>query len=169
MKRLFHVSFVVNETIDVFTPRIPITRALNEDNVTPRVCTAPSLECCLLANPYTAELFEPEGHVEEGSVIMVCHKSQDDTHYGVPFIQYEFYVEDKDVLPPASLQFAVPDVEETSEHWIVRKVEPESKRYFLLKDAYLGKNGWMYDYLELNLSEFERLMYLDPSEFRMVY
>lgn len=169
MKRLFHVSYAVHDTIDVFIPRIPLTRALNEDNVTPRVCTAPSLELCLFASPYTAELFEPDGHVEEGSVSMVCHNHLTDTHYGVPFVQYEFCVDDEDVLSPASLRVSIPDVEETSEHWIIREVKPTSKRFFLLKDAYLGRKGWQYDYLELNSTEFENLMVIDPSEFRMVY
>ena len=41
--------------IDVFTPRIPISRMCYEDAITPRICLSTSLEGCFSAAPWGGE------------------------------------------------------------------------------------------------------------------
>lgn len=84
-------------------PRIPTTRAYNEDAITSRVCCAPDIEGCLLALQFE---FPEEGNP--------------DFKYSNLYRHYIYRTDIESFYQPSSQE--VPDVEDTLEIWILEPV-----------------------------------------------
>lgn len=165
MKTLYHVSYNPHQPVQSFCPRIPLQRAHGEDRTTPRFCVSTSLEKCLLASPYTDELFVKDGYIENREVDLMLHESNGDEFYGVPFILYTFHAKEEDILSPEELKELVPDALETDEHWITSAISPVSTHYYLLEDAFKKEGTWKYFYRKLTESEFTSLVAVDETGF----
>lgn len=95
----------------IFKPRIPFSRLPGEDNKTPRICLAPSLEDCIT-----------------GMGVNLFHRCINDNCFAVdgrevyPILVSSFWTEDLDLYKPSSEE--VPDVEETREIWALNQAIP---------------------------------------------
>lgn len=167
MKTLYHVSYQPFSLVKNFTPRIPIQRAIGEDNTIKRVCVSTSVDLCLLASPLTEEMFTPDGYLSTNDIMLYELPEGDFSRYGVPFVLYTFEVDEAMVKTPESIQQYVPDALETNEHWITADAEPVSHRYFLLEDAYKTDGSLRCFYKELSLSELEQLVPLQSDEYSL--
>jgi len=147
-KTLLHISYQPWKLVSEFTPRIPYQRAYGEDNKFKRVCVADTIDNCLIAAPFTDEMFEPNGYVEKGE--MDIYLSGENS--GVPFVAYEIEAPISEVWSPGSISRMVPDALETNEHWFTTTVKPKSHRYDLLEDVNVALKKVFYK--ELTEEEF---------------
>lgn len=106
-KTFFHVSEKDLGATFKFTPRIPQSRAEEEDDKIPRVCAAPSIAQCLIAidgDPDLKRMYQ--------NVPLVLKNP--------PFAVYMFSVDEKEIYIPTDEQ--VPDRYRTGEIWITKAV-----------------------------------------------
>lgn len=155
-KTLLHISYHPWNLVSEFVPRIPYQRAYGEDNKFKRVCVADTIDNCLLAAPFTDEMFEPRGYVENGEMDIYLLGE----YSGVPFVAYEIEAPVAEVWSPGSISRMVPDALETNEHWITTAVKPKSHRYYLLEDVNVKLKKVFYK--ELTEEEFLALTRYEP-------
>lgn len=131
VKKLYHISNSCN-IIDEFIPRIPYSRASEEDNTTPRVSLSSSIEGCLTAVPWGNSRLE-QIFWEDGSFLIRV---------------YEFEISKLDcgkLITPDYLYFSdsVRDAYATKEYWYLDTITP-SKTYLIeLTDYTEDSEGWV--------------------------
>lgn len=109
-KTFFHISEKdLGETFK-FTPRIPQSRAEEEDDKIPRVCAAPSITQCLIAIHGDPDL---KGMYQNVPLVLK----------NPPFAVYLFSVDETEIYIPNDEQ--VPDCHRTGEIWITKAVVGE--------------------------------------------
>jgi hypothetical protein len=122
MAVFYHVSTSINHSGE-FEPRIPQHRHQGaEDDQTPRISVAPSIEECLSAIPNGGSRLD-ELNVEQKGLYLIF---KIDTE--------ELGIEEKDIIGPRHLyeNDMVRDAENTNEHWIMKKFTvPDSSRFLI--------------------------------------
>ena len=123
IKKLYHLSNKC-DIIEEFVPRVPDSRAKDEEGETPRVSLSPTIEGALTAVPWGGMQLENELWDEGSFLIRV----------------YEFDIEDLDInslIPPQYLysKNLVIDSRITKEHWYLKNLKP-SRTYLIEIDSY---------------------------------
>lgn len=117
-KKLYHVSLDLTHT-GVFTPRIPESRMDSEDDVTPRICVADSIEGCLTASPFGAHYLSESLLATDDCVKIFVIDTE------------KLGLTSSDVIPPDFLYQSgqVDDAYLSGEHWILHgfTVPPEDQ------------------------------------------
>lgn len=122
MNRLPNTFYHVTTDLDhtgVFTPRVPENRMDDEDETTPRVCVAPTLDGCFSSAPF--------GGVDLDDTLVDNHGIFKVFEIDVADL---FLQEDK-IITPEDLyeRYGVDDALLTGEHWILdRIVVPKEKQ-----------------------------------------
>lgn len=127
---LYHISQLLEnqEEIKQFVPRIPESRANEENETIPRVCVSDSLEGCFKGHP-DAVVDSEYGNFAQ----LLLEKGIS----GLLFRVYHFIVDEADVMLPEELleKGYVPDVLDTNEHWILTECQPVGVSYVCLEKA----------------------------------
>ena len=114
--RMVHCSF---DLVDRFEPRVPKYRVDNadacEDNITPRICVAPTIMSAVNAIP------------DRGNVIFYMDKLP------LPILIHAYYLYSDEFIMPTSEQ--VPDVELTHEHLLCKTPSKIVRRDYILQDS----------------------------------
>ena len=118
----YYIDTPDNPVIDVFVPRIPHRRMLNENDTTPRICLSTSIEGCFSAAPWGA----------------------DSLSYQPKYIVYRVYEFHEDKIPKDHIyttkklmkEHLVPDAEYTDELWIVGQTLRPDNMYYIILDNY---------------------------------
>lgn len=122
MVKLYHISEDVSYLDRIFTPRVPICCAKDEDNSTPRICFSTSIENCMRAT----------------SVSTYCR--------GVPLVVFEMYVDEDDpnLIYPDELFYGqlVPDALENEEYWYTKSVELHGTLYEVIENRHEISFAW---------------------------
>ena len=113
-----------------FTPKIPITHMLEEDQPTPRICVAETIENCVtsigIVGTFRRCLAENDSA-----------KSYENDNEAYPILVVKF-PDNLDYIKPTPAQ--VPDVESTGEYWLLNPARPES-----IKLKWLSARSIIYD------------------------
>lgn len=157
---LYHLSRFSDQEVVEFIPRIPQSRARSENDTINRVCTAPTIEGCMLAHPtiiyYMVDYFDlayscPYDHMAQ------LHSLLERGECGMFFRLYTFEVNESELYTPDYLieKGYVYDANATQEHWILNNCTPTAVSYVLInsikRDEETGKNT--YDYTTFNSLE----------------
>lgn len=180
--KLFHVSFYSDKPVEVFSPRIPTSRAGGEDASVNRICAAPTLEGCIAAHPllvYFAHGYMETEYADPYEQMSRMHMLLEHGEAGILLRVYHLEVDQSIVCNDDTLkEFRyVPDAHHTGEHWILEECVPEKVTYLLLKgfeeDAVTGKlvpNYLLFDTLEemgigtvIPYDEFHLAIYRQPN------
>lgn len=152
---LQHISLDYANDIKSFVPRVPKSRAINEDDSIPRVCTSSSIEGCMKGHPLleyhfnvypTLENYSPYEDMDRLTILL------EKNLVGVLAKVYHFNVAETSVWPPQKLhsQGLVGDALISDEHWLLKEMEPSSISYALIlsmanekeKDEYVLFDSW---------------------------
>lgn len=137
---LYHISPLFDPVIDWFITRIPNSRMCSENNEIWRICTAPTLEGCMLAHPNIT--FHFLDFMKEKYACIDLHSS----HFhrfmerglnAMVFRVYHFDATPEDVYTPDFLhsQGYVSDALDTGEHWIMYDKKPSKITYLLIHNV----------------------------------
>ena len=144
---MYHLS-TDNHHGELFEPRIPTSRLLQEDSTTPRVCFADTIDGALRAMP----------------------RQQIGTDCIMLFVHVPAYIPSKEyIIFPMKEQ--VPDVTTTGELWSVKPVRMELIGTIVVRDSFgVVDWGWLD---EFNVTEMERnsatIDYMDVLDFYSEY
>lgn len=134
---LLHLSYFNYDPVDVFYPRIPTSRANDEDATVKRICTAPTLEGCLSAHPnllYYAHGYMHSATADPFEHMARLHALLEHGLSGILLRVYHFEVDKEKVYTDDTLMTFdfVPDAHVTGEHWILEECMPTKVSYMLL-------------------------------------
>ena len=115
--------------IDVFTPRIPISRMCYEDAITPRICLSTSLEGCFSAAPWGGEGLD----INPKSVVYRIYEFDDTNIPPKNIVTTEYLTGMYSIIDEEPL---VPDAEFTNEVWVVNKDLQPDNIYYVVVDKY---------------------------------
>lgn len=134
---LLHLSYFDDALVDVFVPRIPERREANEDQTTPRICTAPTLKGCIASHPtildhltrYIDQDADPYQEHYHKHVLLEHSK------IGLLLRVYHMAPLGQSVLTSQTVHMDhhVSDALETGEHWITAPCRPHRISYLLIE------------------------------------
>lgn len=112
-KYLYHISLEGNLNEEkTFTPRVPSTCMMDEENSIPRICTSETIRGCIAAFPYRKDLDEV---VDNGAGFLYLYKF-DMYSLGCTNLKYFYQIEKY-----------VPDALSTKETWITKEVKSKAE------------------------------------------
>lgn len=160
MKKLFHINSIFEEDVKVFTPRIPLSTAPDEDEMFPRICTSDTIAGCMHAHP---SLIQDCGSLQVNKLFFPKLNT-----YGYLYRIYHFEESLKDIVTPSILisEELVPDAEETNEHWIMKPATPVNVSYLLVYniDVHFDEENGHFKDISIDFEEFEELPLFEITE-----
>lgn len=128
-------------------PTIPYSRMTGEDEITPRICVARTVEDCLTSIGFLSLCYEEIERVAEdvdlppvstgdGSELNEMWR---DLRFPFTLLTFEVAANDPSLIPPEKLENLVPDALYTGEHWITVPLKPIRIEHLWLFDASLKK------------------------------
>lgn len=119
--RLFHVSFLKDNLLKQFTPRVPDSAGATEDKVTERICFADSIEGCLTAMPSNYR----HDYLAKGALITVWTIDTERLPEG-------------SLVTPSELTYSnkVPDALDNGEYWVTIPLKLNGKRFRIIDYSY---------------------------------
>lgn len=153
MKKLYHINSIFEEDVKVFTPRIPMSTASDEDEMLTRICTSDLVTGCMHAHP---SLIQDCGYFHSNKVFFPELNS-----HGYLYRVYHFEEKLEDIVEPSILfsEQLVPDAHETNEHWIMKTSTPVKVTYLIVYSitTVFDEEDGSYKDINIQFEEFEDL------------
>lgn len=144
---LYHVSY---RPIPVFYPLIPKHRLDTENNKIPRICTAASIEDCIMAK------------AGQGEFLRLCLEA--DLPCVIYVYTFEIDKDDPNLILPEDLEqnYGVLDAVATLEHWICDDRQPIRSQVLRITDA-AWTGPWLGS-LKTKPAERKDMLFVDLAE-----